>query len=198
MTEILNRIAGTWLDWQWAMLWQTAVLVGIVAVADRLVRKWAWPQLRYTLWLLVFVKLVLPPTVASPASLTSQVPALAQQAMEAGRQAQFPPADSRTTGVIPALAASQAPSGAESLAANPPRVSRLQTQPVQTKPKPLSWTVCAMGVWLVGVVVLATGLHIRLRRLAKEHTVSQPQNVPDWFDGLVEQTASELGLRRAK
>ena len=55
------------------MLWQTAVLIGIVAVIDRLIRKRAWPQLRYTLCLLVFVKLVLPPSFASPLSPTSHI-----------------------------------------------------------------------------------------------------------------------------
>lgn len=34
MTETVNRIASVWLDWQWAMLRQTAVLIGIVVVVD--------------------------------------------------------------------------------------------------------------------------------------------------------------------
>jgi len=81
MTETIGRIASVWFEWQWAMLWQTAVLIGVVAVIDRLIRKRAWPQLRYTLWLLVFVKLILPPGLTSPLSVTSRVPALAHQAV---------------------------------------------------------------------------------------------------------------------
>ncbi|MEN6575632.1 MAG: M56 family metallopeptidase, partial [Phycisphaerales bacterium] len=185
---------------QWAMLWQTAVLIGVVAVIDRLIRKRAWPQLRYMLWLLVFVKLILPPTLASPLSLTSHVPALAQKAMEAGIQTQVPPADNRVMGPQSAeptaLSTAQTPFGTEPLAADPPQIPPLQGQPVRTSVEPLSWTVYAMGIWLAGVVVLATGLHVRLRRLSKEHTVSQPRDVPNWFDGLVAQTAAELGLRR--
>ncbi len=60
MAGIINSIATAWFDWQSSMLWQTAVLIGVVAGIDRLIRKRAWPQLRYMLWLLVFVKLVLP------------------------------------------------------------------------------------------------------------------------------------------
>ncbi|MBP7050447.1 MAG: hypothetical protein KBE65_05490 [Phycisphaerae bacterium] len=200
MTEILSRIAGTWLDWQWAMLWQTAVLIGVVAVTDRLIRKWAWPQLRYALWLLVFVKLVLPPTIASPVSLTSQVPALAQRAVEAGTQSQVPPAENRPTEPLQAeaipLSSVQTPSIEEPVATDPTQAPSPQGQPARTRSEPLSWTVYAMGVWLAGVVVLATGLHIRLRRLAREHAVSQPADLPEWFDGLVTQAAAELGLRR--
>jgi len=49
MAKKINRIAGVWFDWQWPMFWQTAALIALVAVIGRLIRKWAWPQLRYTL-----------------------------------------------------------------------------------------------------------------------------------------------------
>ena len=62
MTEALNYIAEKWFAWEYAMLWQVAVLIGIAAVVDLFMRKWAWPQVRYALWLLVLVKLILPPT----------------------------------------------------------------------------------------------------------------------------------------
>ena len=45
------------------MLWQTAVLIAIIWMLDVLIRKWAWPQVRYALWLLVLVKLLLLPTL---------------------------------------------------------------------------------------------------------------------------------------
>ena len=172
MTETINRIAGVWFDWQWAMLWQTAVLIGLVAVIDRLIRKRAWPQLRYMLWLLVFVKLVLPPGLTSPLSVTSQVPALAHKAME-DRNAD--PTRRRRAGgesIRPRrrLAAAETAGGRSPAGLSPvPRSS----QP-QVESEPLSWTAYAMAVWLAGVVALAAGLHIRLRRLSKEHAASRP------------------------
>jgi beta-lactamase regulating signal transducer with metallopeptidase domain len=48
-----------------AMVVQVTVLAALVAVADRLLPRRAWPQLRMGLWLLVFVKLVLPPGLVS-------------------------------------------------------------------------------------------------------------------------------------
>ncbi|HRT49697.1 MAG TPA: M56 family metallopeptidase [Anaerohalosphaeraceae bacterium] len=73
MIEAINDVAAGWFAWQAAMLWQVAVLIGIVAGADWAMRRWAWPQVRYALWLLVFVKLVVPPTAALSTSLTGRL-----------------------------------------------------------------------------------------------------------------------------
>ena len=82
MTEILNTLSGRWYNWQIAMLWQTAVLIAIVWMVDLSIRKWAWPQVRYALWMLVLVKLLIPPTFTSPASITSRIPAAAQKVVQ--------------------------------------------------------------------------------------------------------------------
>ena len=74
MIETLNTITDKWFTWQIAMLWQTAVLIAIIWMVDVLIRKWAHPQVRYALWMLVLVKLLIPPTFTSPASITSQIP----------------------------------------------------------------------------------------------------------------------------
>jgi len=194
MTETIGRIASVWFEWQWAMLWQTAVLIGLVAVIDRLIRKRAWPQLRYMLWLLVFVKLVLPPGLTSPWSVTSRVPALAQQAVEARALPPLSPVEVHAADPVrgePAMT-----SATEPPAVALPQTPSAPTQPMRTASEPLPWTAYAMAVWFVGVVALGTGLHVRLRRLAKEHSTSRPADVPAWFDELLAQTAGELGLKR--
>ena len=80
MINTLNSMADNWWTWQIAMLWQTAVLIGIIWIVDVAIRKWAHPQVRYALWMLVLVKLLIPPTWTSPASITSHIPPLAQKA----------------------------------------------------------------------------------------------------------------------
>ena len=55
MIEVLNNVADKWFNWELAMLWQVTVLVAIIWMIDLLIRKWAWPQVRYVLWLLVLV-----------------------------------------------------------------------------------------------------------------------------------------------
>src|SRR5690242_17899178 len=55
----------------WPMLWQASLLILIVWALDLLLKRWAWPQVRHTLWLLVLLKLIMPPWVAMPTSLTA-------------------------------------------------------------------------------------------------------------------------------
>jgi beta-lactamase regulating signal transducer with metallopeptidase domain len=61
----LEAFAGQWIRWSAAMAWQVAVVVVIVALLDRLLRRRS-PSLRHALWGLVLVKLLLPPSLASP------------------------------------------------------------------------------------------------------------------------------------
>ena len=58
-------------DWGAALSVQLAVVVGVVAVLDGLLGRRVRPQLIAMLWLLVLVKLVVPPTWSSPVSLAA-------------------------------------------------------------------------------------------------------------------------------
>ena len=86
MIEHMNHISQHWWDWMFSMFWQAGVLIVLVALIDLVIRKWVWPQLRYALWLLVLVKLVLPPSLNSPTSLTSNLQPLAKEALAAQMQ----------------------------------------------------------------------------------------------------------------
>ena len=68
MIESLNAIGRLWWEWMGPMLVQTSILIGLVGLADVLLRRWAWPQVRYVLWLMVLVKLVLGPGLAASTS----------------------------------------------------------------------------------------------------------------------------------
>ena len=67
----LQGIANGWWQWTAPMSVQLAFLVLIVAVMDRVLRPWIWPRLRFALWMLVVVKLLVPPTLSSPLSVAS-------------------------------------------------------------------------------------------------------------------------------
>ncbi len=69
MSTWLNDAAEAWAGWMLPMAWQVGLVVLLVAGADLVLRRWAWPQLRSALWLLVLVKLSLPPTLASPVAI---------------------------------------------------------------------------------------------------------------------------------
>ncbi|NOY40428.1 MAG: M56 family metallopeptidase [Planctomycetes bacterium] len=63
MTSTLEAVAQHWLAWVMPATWQIALLVAIVASVAWTFRH-ASPRLRYALWLLVLIKVFLPPTLA--------------------------------------------------------------------------------------------------------------------------------------
>ncbi len=206
MTEQINTIAEIWWSWMWPMFWQVGVLIVLIAAVDLLIKRWVWPKVRYALWLLVLVKLVLLPGLTSPASLTSQIPLLAKKAVQS--QINLPEKPSQTTPNTTPNATSTEP-----LKTSPYKVSPDTTQatiaPVVTTeavdPKPakitpvpitLSWRVYGFMVWLLGVVFLSSWLILRLRRLRKENLNNSGEGLPEWFGNLLDQMTQRLKLRR--
>src|SRR5262245_7139957 len=64
----LERFAEAWLAWILSASWQLALVVAIVGVVTAGLH-WASPRLRHALWLLVLVKVFLPPSLTTPVSL---------------------------------------------------------------------------------------------------------------------------------
>ncbi|MEA3226295.1 MAG: hypothetical protein U9Q07_10120, partial [Planctomycetota bacterium] len=69
--EQLNSFPQSWWSWMWPMFWQVSALVVFIGAIDLLLRRRVWPQVRYAFWLLVLVKLVLPPTFALSTSIVT-------------------------------------------------------------------------------------------------------------------------------
>ncbi len=215
MVETLNHIANTWFDWQWAMLWQSTILIGLVVLLDRLLRKRAWPQLRYALWLLVLVKLVLPPSLTSPVSVTSEISGAVRDTVNVRLVRQLPevasgewldfrelsrgvaseavPVSVLEQGDTPILAPIETSSEIFIVVpdvSTAPVTSSVSTQIV------LSGKVYLLLIWQVGVVGLGIGLLIRLKGLYAEHMRSSIGEAPDWFVELVKKTAQEIHCMR--
>ncbi len=198
MAETINRIAGLWFEWQWAMLWQTAVLIGLVAVIDRLIRKRAWPQLRYMLWLLVFVKLVLPPGLTSPWSVTSQVPALAQQAVEAGMQTPERPcrcsSDPTASGRAGSYNCDRNTTNTEPLAAALPP-TRIRTEPTSSgKIRTFVLDGLCDGRLAGGRCGIGVGPAHPPAAVIEGACRSRPADVPAWFDELLDADRERDGI----
>src|SRR5512133_1101560 len=69
LIEFLNTWGQPAAALAWRLLWQSSLLIGLALILD-----WAWgrklrPGLRYLLWLVVLLKLVLPPTLAFPSGV---------------------------------------------------------------------------------------------------------------------------------
>jgi beta-lactamase regulating signal transducer with metallopeptidase domain len=73
MIATLNEIAGLWWNWIAETTVQGSLLIGFAFLADRLWRRWMWPEIRLAVFLLVLLKFLLPPSLSSPLSVTRPV-----------------------------------------------------------------------------------------------------------------------------
>jgi outer membrane protein assembly factor BamB len=203
MTEQLNSLAQAWWAWMGPMFWQMGVLVLVIGAVDVLLRRHLWPQLRYALWLLILVKLVMPPSFSLSTGLVSQLRAHMDQ-----KGSQLDTADAATglSSYGPALEVSAHGAAIEPLTPRP--LENLSTDPRpelagladltrphnQTK---LSWQAYAMAAWLIGIGALSGWLIVRLRRLRHVYK-DRPRcmDLPAWFGPLLAETAQTLRLSR--
>lgn len=66
LIELLNGWGARFIDTAIPLFWQSSLLIVIVLAIDLLLRRKLRPAVRYALWLVVIVKLVLPPSLALP------------------------------------------------------------------------------------------------------------------------------------
>ncbi len=69
----LNDIWSDWWNWMSAMSVQATMLVVVVLLLERLLSRWAGPRLLAALWYVVMAKLLVPPTISTPLSLSRLV-----------------------------------------------------------------------------------------------------------------------------
>ena len=67
-TEILNHWGENFLNFAWPMLWQSSLLILVLFAFEYLFQRKVRASIRYALWLVVLVKLCVPPTFALPTS----------------------------------------------------------------------------------------------------------------------------------
>ena len=64
--ETLNHSGDQFLKFAWPMLWQSSLLIAIIFVLEFALRRKIRAAIRYALWLVVLVKLLLPPVETPP------------------------------------------------------------------------------------------------------------------------------------
>ncbi len=173
-TKVLIEFAIDWWEWMTAGFWQFAVLFVIVFVIDRFARRCVWPQLMLALWVLVMVKLLIPPTLYSPLSVTS--PLFAGNGMPRGWSDE-----------LPSLVTHSASNDATMLVNNAATAST--GQPI---------LLCAVFVtWLAGtgfLVFLYIRRSFRLRATySAEHELWE---VPAWLAEMMRDAGRRIGLWR--
>ena len=68
--ETLNHSGDQFLKLAWPMLWQSSLLITVIFALEFALRRKIRAAIRYALWLMVLVKLLLPPSLALPTSPT--------------------------------------------------------------------------------------------------------------------------------
>jgi beta-lactamase regulating signal transducer with metallopeptidase domain/Tol biopolymer transport system component len=198
MIAAINQIAQSWWSWMGPMLWQVSLLILIVTGLDFLLRRWAWPQVRYTLWLLVLVKLVIPPTWTLPSSLVSKW----QPVVQAGIKERLginlrAPAVREPLEMYSSVPATMTPSVlagqlAEQSAQTPPAESSSLTPS-----RALGWKAIVMLAWIIGMGLFVALLAHRIARLRRWHKKQVEKKViPVWYYELLVETTKRLKLGR--
>ena len=186
MIPFLNEAGRLALPVASSMLWQTAVLVMALLLVEVLAGRRLRATLRCGLWLLVIVKLLLPPSLKSPLSPGYWIgrwitPPLA-----------LPAASTATTipQVNPVVSAlTPFPRVEASEASEMPAVDRT----VSGFPR-LNEAGVLMGLWILGSVALACGV-LRRNQLVRRLTGTARPASADLLEAL-RSAAAELGLRR--
>ena len=68
--ETLNRWGESFSTFAWPMLWQSGLLIALIFAIDLMFARRIRASVRYALWMVVFVKLLLPPALALPTGAT--------------------------------------------------------------------------------------------------------------------------------
>ncbi len=203
MIEQINNVSGSWWAWMWPMFWQVGLLIVLIGLVDLLIRRRVWPQVRYALWLLVLIKLVLPPSLALPTSLTSPLGPLAK-----GIIWHQPLSDQTDMVGIEQSAPAMPPVSIEPTIAVGPETVPMGMAPSNPSPAiaadsvrligpTLIWQAYSMLAWLLGVLVLAGWLVVRFWQLRRTHQAKTATGEhPQWFNQLLAGTAKKLRLRR--
>jgi beta-lactamase regulating signal transducer with metallopeptidase domain/nitrous oxidase accessory protein NosD len=206
MIEQINAIAQGWWDWMWPMFWQVSVLIILIGAVDFILRRHVWPQVRYALWLLVLVKLVLPPSFSLSTSVISQARTKTEQIavklVAANRPAKPASNELRSemnayitdVGTVSLSTPEAKISGVENGSSVRADMGIIGASGANVK---IHWHVYVMAVWFVVMVTLFSWATVRFRKLRKFHTSEfSGADLPQWFGPLLAEKVKKLGFRK--
>ena len=173
LIETLNRFGENALHFAWPMLWQSSLLIAILFFADFTLRRRVRAAVRYALWLVLLLKLLLPPSLALPTGVAWWLfPAVTT------------PARPHVTKFVVNYGADTAPS------------LPLQPIPAFTPPPrpPMSAVAWIILAWSAISVCLLVWLAARWRQVICD--VKRATPAPAWLNELFDEAKDSSGLRR--
>jgi len=189
----LNNIGRVFCDYAAGVFVQSALLVILLLVVDLLLRKRVRAVFRYFVWLLVLVKLVLPPTLSLPTGIGywfgDHLPAasyISDRAFDVAGLEHTGPYASQGSGLSGEMPQVRP---AEDITENDALIT-----PANSAPTPLTWQAVLFVIWLVGVFAFLVVLIQRVKFVRGLIAVSNPAKKE--LLGLLEQCRRQIGVRR--
>ena len=192
---LLTELMGTWL---WRVTWQSAVLVGVVLLVQRMFRRQLEPRWRHALWFVVMLRLAMPVAPSSDWSLFNWIQDRASEIAQQNsrtvygtkRIAPGNPSPTRVTlePVNPPMAIDRTddPSKSPAVTMTASYIEPHHYVPAWNGLVP-SWGVFVpLAIWLAGVVVFAAYLAFIAIRIEKKIRREQPMIDPEVLDLLKE------------
>ncbi len=193
----LNTAGAAFVACAVRMLVQSSVLILAIVLLDLVLRRRVRAVVRYWIWLLVLVKLVLPPSVSSPTSLLYWVGRLPQAQLiampERPEPVDIPPPASE----ISAPKAQAIPGPADSMRYQDTMSSPVAGEGAALAPAAravgLTWQALALAAWLTVVAVMVVLLV--QRALFVRGLVLQSEQVPEPMAELLERCRRQIRVR---
>ncbi len=173
MVQYLNDVSQIWWQWMGSMFWQVSLLIIIVTALDMAIRKWAWPQVRYALWALVFIKLVISPAWQMPTSIVSWLEPRFEEQI--------------TVNIIPD----------EHIRISDPVLINQDEENTTVKVQKPALETYLLLFWFTGIIIFSAMLIWKMVRFRKSAQKINNTSVPVWFSELVVKTAGNLRIKKA-
>jgi beta-lactamase regulating signal transducer with metallopeptidase domain len=213
----LNNIGRAFCDYSAGVFVQSALLIILLLLIDFMLRKRVRATFRYWMWILVFIKLILPPTLSLPTGigywcgdfLSSDSFNFRQASIIAQQESFEIPAiqDFPESSEVPAINESM-DSGGIATSQNsfkfaevpqiPPSKAMVETT-VPTVPEnptlnPITWQAAVFLIWFVGVLVISVLLIQRMLFVRGLITQSEPSD--ERLKEMLNQCRRQLGIGR--
>src|ERR1043166_3400420 len=170
--DLANQLGASWFALAVPLVIQSALLLIILFAVEMLIRRRVNAAFRHALWLLVLIKLILPPTLALPTSLAYWIPRAQIQTAT--------PADPSTFVVT-----------YRETSTNLGRT----LQPTRPRAPPLTTAGILFLIWLAGLGLLLAWLGRRWRFVAR--LIARAEAAPESMSALLESTRQQIVLRKS-
>ncbi|MHC4299890.1 MAG: M56 family metallopeptidase [Planctomycetota bacterium] len=188
----INSIGGAFWDYSATIFVQSGVLIVLLLAVDFLLRKRVRATLRYWIWMLVFVKLLLPPTLSLPTGIGYwladrwTVDPVVSEELSAGTPLQ----SAAFAAPEPLVEPAEIPIEQSGVNFERP----IAAAPVRSPAPSITWQAVVFLLWLAGTVVLLDILLLRINFVRQLISRSSPAD--DGLLAMLDRWRHELGIVR--